>query len=230
MEQVLTVLKSCKLFQGLSEDLLRNAVLPQGVLREYVKRQIIFSPPHQVDRFGVVIEGDVHIFQSFADGSSSLLDILHPSYVLGMDLIFTPTRRSPYFAAAAGFTRVAFFPAQLLSEPGHLPEGDRVELLQRLLLMLSQENMHKCYRLSILSQRKLRTRILTYLTMQARKQGADTFQIPFSREELADFLCVNRSALSHELSLMQQEGLIQFWKNQFTLLEAAERNVWESLE
>ena len=64
--------------------------------------------------------------------------------------------------------------------------------------------------------------------MQAERRGTNTFRIPFDREELAAFLCVNRSALSHELSLMEQEGLIQFRKNQFTILpKGEEQNSWK---
>ena len=59
--------------------------------------------------------------------------------------------------------------------------------------------------------------ITTFLTMQASRLQDTTFRISFSREELASYLCVNRSALSHELSVMQQEGLITFRKNVFTL-------------
>jgi len=75
--------------------------------------------------------------------------------------------------------------------------------------------------LAILSLKGLRERIMTYLRMQSARRGKTTFAISFSREELADFLCVNRSALSHELSLMQQEGLIQFRKNVFTVCPEA---------
>ena len=59
---------------------------------------------------------------------------------------------------------------------------------------------------------------MTYLTMQAAKRGTATFSIPFDREALASFLCVNRSALSHEIAVMKQEGIIQCRKNTFTLL------------
>jgi CRP-like cAMP-binding protein len=108
-------------------------------------------------------------------------------------------------------------PAELLLGEG-LPEGTiRETCLRSLLNLVAQENMKKEYRLAILAQNGLRDRIRTYLTMQARKRGQSTFEIPFSREELASFLCVNRSALSHELSKMQAEGLIQFRKNRFTL-------------
>ena len=77
--------------------------------------------------------------------------------------------------------------------------------------------MKKEYRLAILSQNGLRERITTYLTMQASRRQKTAFTIPYSREELAAFLCVNRSALSHELSRMQSEGLITFRKNYFCL-------------
>ena len=73
----------------------------------------------------------------------------------------------------------------------------------------------------------MRERVLVYLTMQAGKKGTSRFRIPFTREELADFLCVNRSALSHELGKMEREGLIRFRKNEFTLLsEGKDRSGW----
>ena len=87
----------------------------------------------------------------------------------------------------------------------------------RLLTWVSNENMKKEYRLAILSQKGLRERIWTYLTMQSLRLQRNAFAIPFTREEMAAFLCVNRSALSHELSRMQQEGLLTFHKNFFSL-------------
>lgn len=91
-------------------------------------------------------------------------------------------------------------------------------------MLLSHENMRKFYRLAILSQRSLRSRIMMYLTMQAGQRGTKGFHIPFSREELASFLCVNRSALSRELGRLQREGVIQFRGNQFAILN--EDDLW----
>ena len=92
-----------------------------------------------------------------------------------------------------------------------------IALVAAVLTLISQENMKKEYRFAILSRKGLRERILTYLSMQSSKRHTNTVVIPFSREEMASYLCVNRSALSHELSQMQQEELIQFRKNTFTL-------------
>ena len=136
-----------------------------------------------------------------------------------MDLLWTGSRVAPYFAVAAEDSQVVQFPAFLLDEDGGLEAKWRLQILEKVLKLISQDNMRKEYRLSILSRKGLRERILTYLSMQGAKRRTSTFTIPFTREELASFLCVNRSAMCHELSLMQQEGLISFRKNEFTLYD-----------
>ena len=109
-----------------------------------------------------------------------------------------------------------------------IPEEARRRIQDRLLVLLAHENMRKEYRLAILSRKGLRERIMTYLTMQANKRHTPTFTVPFNREEMASFLCVNRSALSHELSLMQAEGILSFRRNEFTLLHWTASEIRES--
>ena len=156
----------------------------------------------------------MHIFM---EGSYSLINALHTGEILGADLIFTRSQLSPYHAMTAADTRIAYFPAELATRPGMLPEVWRAELTRQLAVWISNGNIKKEYRLAILSQKGLRDRIVTYLSMQASRRQTTSFAIPFSREELAAYLCVNRSALSRELSLMQAEGLITFQKNYFRL-------------
>lgn len=231
MEATLSTLQNCRLFQELPPETLEREVLPLGRLREFGKQALLIQPGDRVDWFAVILRGRVQISQIFSDGTASLMDALGPARLLGLDLICTRTRRSPYYAAAGTAVEILRFPRELLLEPGPLPEAERAALCRRLLTLLSDDNLRKHYRLAILSQRGLRDRVLVYLTMQAERRGANTFRVPFSREELANFLCVNRSALSHELSRMEAEGLIRFRKNEFTLLSAGKgRSTWTSLE
>lgn len=224
-------LAQCRLLRGLPPELLEGELLPRGKVRDYEKQAVLAAPGDRVDWFAVVLRGKVQISQIFSDGSSSLMDVLGPGYTLGTDLICTRSRRSPYYAIAAGPLRILRFPAALLLEPGALPEEGRLVLWRNLLTILSDDSLRKHYRLAILARRGLRDRVLVYLTMQAERRGTHTFRIPFSREELAAFLCVNRSALSHELSRMEAEGLIRFRKNEFTLLEAGRgRSAWSGTE
>lgn len=212
MQDLKNMLQNCKLFSGMPEVMLQETVLPQGRLREYTRQTTIISPQENVSWFGIIVSGRIQIAQIFSDGCSSLMGTLNPGALLGVDLICTRSRRAPYHAIAASNTEIFCFPADMVLEPGQLPERERLDVLRIFMTLLSHENMRKHYRIAILSQRGLRDRILIYLTMQAGRRGSDSFQIPFSREELADYLCVNRSALSHELSLMEQEGLIRFQK------------------
>lgn len=229
MDALLSIMRECRLFRELSPETLERDILPRGKLRVFEKQAVLIAPEDRVDWFAVILRGKVQISQIFSDGTNSLMDSLRPSYTLGADLIGTRTRRSPYYAIAAGNVQLLRFPGAMLLEPGTLPEPVRLTLSRRLLALLSDDNIRKHYRLAILSQRGLRDRVLIYLTMQAERRGTASFRIPFSREELAAFLCVNRSALSHELSRMEEEGLIRFRKNEFTLLSAGRvQSGWSS--
>lgn len=224
-------LAQCRLLRGLPPELLEGELLPRGKVRDYEKQAVLAAPGDRVDWFAVVLRGKVQISQIFSDGSSSLMDALGPGYTLGTDLICTRSRRSPYYAVAADRLEVLRFSGALVLEAWALPGEARTILWRNLLTLLSDGNLRKHYRLAILAQRGLRDRVLVYLTMQAERRGTMTFRIPFSREELAAFLCVNRSALSHELSRMEAEGLIRFRKNEFTLLSAGEkRSAWSGME
>ena len=218
MDQLVSQLRQARLLRSLSHSALENCLIPSGTLRTYPKDACIIAPQEPVDRISILLSGRVHLQHLFADGRYSLSDVLTPGWALGLDLVCTRTRLAPYHAVAADATTVFSFPASVILRSGILPEAERLSVLDQLLEILSHQNMRKEYRLAILSQNSLRSRILIYLSMQADRQNSATITTPFSREELAAFLCVNRSALSHELSKLQQEGVITFRKSTFTLL------------
>lgn len=220
MDALTGLLAASKLFSGVPEAVLAEEIIPRGSLQEFARDQFLIAPQQRVDRLGFILSGKVQILHIFADGSHSLMGVLSPGEFVGMDLVCTHSRIAPYHARAAAAAHVFFMPADLLVRAGALREDVRVHCLERMLALIAQENMKKEYRLAILSQSGLRERIITYLAMQARRRHARSFAIPFSREEMASFLCVNRSALSHELGRMQREGLISFRKNVFSLHSA----------
>lgn len=217
MEALLEQLKNTDLFSGFPEAVVENYILPHRQVQEYRKDICLIRPQQKVSRFGILLSGKVNIMHIFMEGSYSLINALRPGELLGADLIFTRSQLSPYHAVTSADTRIAYFPGELVIRPGMLPEEWRAELNRQLAAWISNVNIKKEYRLAILSQKGLRERILMYLTLQASRRQTTSLTIPFSREELAAYLCVNRSALSHELSLMQEEGLITFQKNLFRL-------------
>lgn len=212
-------LQRSELFRGFSSEILQREIFPCGQMQEFSEGQYVFSYQQKVERLGVLLSGKIHILHIYPDGNYGLMNALTPPDVLAADLACTPSCIAPYYALAAADCRIFSFPADVFLRPGALSEAVRVQLLWQLLTLISNDSMRKEYRLALLSQKGLRERVLTYLSMQAKKRRTNTFAIPFSRDELASFLCVNRSALSHELSLMQREGLIRFRKNVFTLCD-----------
>lgn len=217
MRNQAALLAKCSLFADISSKEIEEQILPRSVLRRIPKGGSLLLPQERLDYFGVILKGSVHTMHVFPDGSISIMDVLEPAEVFGADLMCTKSRISPYHAVAAEEVQMLSFPVSMILTPGCIPEPARRIVLDQLLVLLAQSNMKKEYRLAILSRKGLRERIMTYLTMQAAKRHTDTFEIPFSREELASFLCVNRSALSHELSVLRAEGILSFRKNRFTL-------------
>ena len=224
MQQYLPLLSGCPLFRQLSPDFIASDILPQARVQEYAKGTFLIHPQQKLTHFGIVASGTIHITHISAEGESRIMDSLEPGQIYGADLMCTRSRLSPHHAMAVQPTTLLLFPIALVLEPGLIPEPERMVILPQLLTIIAHENMRKDYRLAILSHKGLRDRLMTYLTMQAAKRGTATFTIPFDREALASFLCVNRSALSHEIALMKQEGVIECRKNTFTLLQ------WEEPE
>ena len=224
MHQYIPLLSACSLFRKLSTEFIETWILPQTRIQEYPKGAILLHPQQELTHFSIVAAGTIHITHIAADGEIRIMDSLESGQLYGADLMCTRSRLSPYHAMAVQPCTLLLFPIAMVLKPGILPEPQRQTILSELLTIIAHENMRKDYRLAILSRKGLRDRLMTYLTMQAAKRGTATFTIPFNREALASFLCVNRSALSHEIAVMKDEGIITCRKNTFTLLR------WEENE
>ena len=218
MDQLVRILKKSPIFSELPEDVLKNKILPLGRQREVAKGNHLIYLQETCDSFGVILSGKVNLTHVYENGNYAIMGILEKSDLLGVDLACTRSRVSPYYAVAVQETKVFSFPISMVLHPGTLPEEIRLNILHRMLTFVADENIRKEYRLAILFQKGLRDRIMTFLTMQASKRKTNTFTVPFTRDEMASYLCVNRTCLSHELSLMEQEGILTFKRNTFTLL------------
>ena len=92
-------------------------------------------------------------------------------------------------------------------------------LIENMVRLLSQKNLELMKKMNHITKRSTREKLLSYLSEEAKKRSSRTFTIPFDRQQLADYLCVERSAMSSELSKMRSEGLLEYQKSTFTLYE-----------
>ena len=112
---------------------------------------------------------------------------------------------------------VLFFHMGEFLAPTAEPDKLSGQILRNLLQVVTQKNLQLNAKLTHLTQRTTREKLLSYLSEESLRQGRSEFDIPFNRQQLADYLCVERSALSAELGKMQRDGLIEFRKNAFSL-------------
>lgn len=216
-KECLHAVRRSRLFENVPAGVIESSVLPHGRCIPFAQGANVFMPLDRVSSVQLLLSGRIKLVYYMENGEEDVRNMLFPPNLVGVDLICTRTQLSPYQAIAAEQSELFSFPADILLQPGAMPERERLICLGNLLQIISHINMQNEYRLAILTRSSLRERILVYLTMQANRTQSNTFRIPFSREEMASYLRVNRSALSHELSLLRQEGIINFSKNVFTL-------------
>lgn len=205
-------------FRGLTaEEIDKFLKIVRGEMITYEKNDTLFCVNQNVDRFGIIVSGWVKVSRVYSDGSRIHLQSLLDGACVGLDVITTRKGISPFDVVAAEKTQVFYLPADVLLSQGILNPEIHLKLLSNALRLVSKENIKNYYRIETLANNGLRRRIESFLLKEFKRSKTPKFTIRFNREELADYLCVNRSALSHELSLMRSEGLIDFERNEFEI-------------
>lgn len=184
------------------------------------KNDILIRDGQAVNFFAIVESGELIATKLYGDGTQSLLLKFPPAYMAGIDITATKKKISTYYVTASKLSEVYLIDYHKVAKPGFLPEEDRLLMMESILALIAAEHIRKMNKIEILSRKGLRDKILTFLSIRRSFEGTDDFYIPYNREELADYLCVNRSALSHELKSMESDGLIRCRKNHFQILNA----------
>ena len=218
MEEIFENLTRCPLFAGLDRSALES-VLPalHPIRRAWNKGETVLRPGAPPPGVGVVLTGGVRVVREDFWGSRSLLAVLGPGSLFAETFACAGAPLDVRVEAVAA-AQAVFFPASALLSP---PPGGEA-LPGRLLAVLAEKNLSFNRTVRYLSQRTTRAKVLSYLSDQAEKARSAVFSIPLNRQELADYLAVDRSALSAELGKLRQAGVLDFTRNRFTLLQRPE--------
>lgn len=208
-----------KLFRRLTKDEADGLFhLHIGFKKTYRKGESVIVPGEPYDYIGVILDGEMDVVRIFENGAQYQVQQLGKSDLIGMDTIGRGKELNLFFHIAKTDMVIFQMPVNVVLEPGRIPEEHRVKMLECILDILVFENLRQHQKVDLLSVPNMRDRIYRYLSYQQAKQKTKVFEIPFNREQMADYLCVNRSALSRELSNMEKDGLIRYNRNTFELL------------
>jgi len=181
------------------------------------KRSTLWSSGDMVSRFGILLSGEIRILMEDLEGRQNCLANLQAPDLFG-EVFALAGAPSPVSVYTEQGVEVVFLDIRQVTDVCSKACGFHRQFVWNLLQLVAQKNVALSQKIQCVGQRTTQEKISVFLSMQQTRAGKNPFSIPFNRAEMADYLCVDRSALSLVLSQMQEAGLITYHKNEFQRL------------
>ncbi len=218
MKDFLPVIRSAQLFSGVSEDEL-TAMLSclKAEKKDFPKEAFVLRSGDTADSIGLVLAGTVLVIQEDIWGNRNILSKAGPGQTFAAAYACAPSSVLNVSVIAETPVTALFLNVKRILNvcPSACAHHNRI--IRNLLSELAEKNLRFNEKLTHMGQRTTRSKIMSYLSSEAQRLGKYEFDIPFSRQQLADYLAVERSGLSLELGKMRSEGLLDFYKSHFVL-------------
>ncbi|HBQ85958.1 MAG TPA: Crp/Fnr family transcriptional regulator, partial [Syntrophomonas sp.] len=193
-----------KLFNNISANDLPSMLSCLGVKnKQYKKGNIVMHAEDNVDHVGIVLQAAVLIVKEDFAGNRSIVDRLGSYEVFAEALACAGIQKSPVTVVAAENSEIMWIQFRRIVNTCSINCMFHAKLIENMMKLLAVKNLQMNQKLEITSKRNIRDKITAYLIIQANEAGSFDFTIPLSRSELADYLYVDRSALSRELCKMR---------------------------
>ncbi len=207
-----------RLFSGIDERELASLMgCLQAVRKRYKKGETVFAAG-DAPSVGMIQSGAMQVLAEDPMGNRTIIGRVEAGDLFGEAFACAGAERMPFSVEAVLDSEVLLIDVKkiLVTCPAACPFHTR--LIENLMAILARKNILLGAKIRHLSRRTTRDKLLSYLLEQAREAGSREFAIPFNRQELADYLCVDRSAMSSELSRLKAEGLLDYDRNRFSFL------------
>lgn len=219
MKKYLEILKKCPLFFEIEdESLLRMLNCLGARVLSLDKKYTIFAEGTKAKYIGIVLSGAVQVIQVDYYGNRSILSEIGVSGLFAEEFACSEIFSLPVSVVANEPSEIMLIDCSHILNTCKNGCGHHHQLIYNLMKGLATKTIMFHQRIEVTSKRTTREKLLSYLTLQAKQNGKPSFDIPFDRQELADYLEVERSGLSAEISKLKKEGLIDNSKNHFKLL------------
>lgn len=177
------------------------------------KGEILFHEGDTIDKICIIDCGGVRGEKVYVNGELHILQIYDEGDIFGVETALSEKKTTPMDIVCNEDGTVIYISLTDIENSSHSKK-----IYDALMEHMADEIIRKMHKIEILAEKGLRDRILMYLNVLSGKSETNTVNVKMSREQLAQFLCVNRSALSNELNKMKREGVIDFDKNIFTIM------------
>lgn len=219
LQEYFPILLENPLFEGISKGQLPLVLQKlESYTKRYVKESFVKKIGDTADFIAIVLSGEVYLCQNDYYGNRTIIASLSTGSLFGEAFVCSGIPTLPIDIWAASDCHILFLKSPLMPHTCNGDCGFHHQLIINLLGIVARKNLYLNQKLSYASKRTTREKLLAYLSDQAQKNHSNQFVIPFNRQGLADFLGVERSAMSAELGKLVKEGILETKKNRFRLL------------
>ena len=221
MKKYFEILRKCPLFDMISDDYLPAMLSCFGVtIKTYKKDEIIFPEGSPAKYLGIVLRGEAQMVQVDYYGNRSIMANLTPSEIFGESYACAELDAVPVDIIATENTEIMLIDVYKITRPCANSCEFHKQMIFNLVKVVATKNLMFHQKIEITSKRNTREKLIAYLLSEAKRNGSSDFNVPYDRQELADYLEVERSGLSTEIGKLRREGILTCEKNHFTLLSA----------
>ena len=218
MDVFFPVLETCPLFDGIAREDLKGFLSCLGARVMTMKKgQTIFREGEPAGAIGIVVAGGVQLIREDYYGNRSVVGYGGVAQLFGEAYAFSTAATLPVSVVAQEDGAVVLLDGLRITTRCSNACGFHNQVIFNLLRLVSNKNLMLHQKIQVTSQRTTREKLMTYLLHQAKLQGSDSFTIPYDRQALADYLEVDRSGLSAEISKLRKEGILESEKNHFRI-------------
>ena len=218
MKDFLPVIRSAQLFSGISgEELTAMLACLRAERRDFPKDTFVLRAGDTAQSIGLVLAGSVLVIQEDIWGNRNILSKAGPGQTFAAAFACAPGARLNVSVVAETPATVMFLPVKRVLTVCSSACAHHSRIIRNLLGELAEKNLRFSEKLTHMGQRSTRAKLMSYFSAEAQRLGRYEFDIPFSRQQLADYLAVERSGLSLELGKMRREGLLDFHRSHFVL-------------
>ena len=220
MEKYYNQIKNSPVFFGLSEDELKNMLeCFNARIKNFEDGEFIIRQGEMVKNIYLVLEGAVNIEKDTYWGRRIIVTQLGINDNIALAFVASKNVESSIDAVSVGNTKLLILSYEKCTTMCQNVCTKHRLLINNLFEILSKENIELLQKIENISQKTIREKLLTYFSNEAKRNKSNIFEIPYNRQDLADYLNIDRSAMSFELSKMQKDGLIKTEKNKFCLIK-----------
>lgn len=184
----------------------------------FAKDELLFREGDVMREVGLVLSGSLHVLQHDFWGNASIVSELGEGDLFGASSACDPVPALSMHGLALTPTRALYLSTEKILDPSAAVPASQVRVMANFARVLAGKNAVLNQKITHTAKRTTRGKVLSYLSEQASLSGSAFFTIPFNRQQLADYLEVDRAALSKVLSRMREEGVLDFDRSTFKLL------------